>query len=126
MTESINVMAAKVDDKVALWERHPDHPTGEVWIVGDGTQHEVALTLRVVSLLKSGVLVRMQVFSEPDPLVTTEDKPTTTSTLPVGYESMTAADVVAAVDSWTADEIAAAREYEQANKARTTVLKALG
>jgi hypothetical protein len=126
MAELINVMAAKVDDKVALWERHPDHPTGEVWIVGDGTQHEVALTPRVVSLLKSGVLIRMQVFSEPDPLVTTEAESTITPTLPTGYESMTAADVVADVDSWTTDEIAAAREYEQANKARVTVLKALG
>lgn len=126
MADLINVMAAKVDDRVALWERHPDHPTGEVWIVGDGTQHEVALTPRVVSLLKSGVLIRVQVYSEPDPLVTTEDNPTTTPTLPTGYESMTVADVVAAVDSWTAEQVSAAREYEHANKARTTVLKALG
>lgn len=126
MTDLIKVMAAKVDDRVALWEVHPDHPTGEVWIVGDGTQHEVALTPRVVSLLKSGVLIRVQVFSEPDPLVTTENESTPAHTLPTGYESMTAAEVVAAVDSWTDDEIAAAREYEQDNKARTTVLKALG
>lgn len=66
MTEIISVMAAKVDDRVALWERHPDHPTGEIWIVGDGQPHEVALTPRVVALLKDGTLLQVQTFSEPE------------------------------------------------------------
>jgi len=122
MTDLIKVMAAKVDDRVTLWEVHPDHPTGEVWIVGDGTSHEVASTPRVLALLTAGALIRLQAHTAPSPQPAENDAATA---LPAGYEIMTAADVVAAVDSWTADQIAAALEYEHANKVRTTVMKAL-
>jgi hypothetical protein len=123
MPELIKVMATKVDDRVTLWEVHPDHPTGEVWIVGDGKAHEVAVTPRVQTLLNTGALIRLQahVESEPQPA-----EPEPVVVLPDGYEAMTAADVVASIPSWTPDEIATVREYEQANKARSTVLKALG
>ena len=123
MTDLIKVMAAKVDDRVAMWEVHPDHPTGEVWIVGDGQAHEVAATPRVQTLLNAGTLIRLQSHMDITPQPVESD---TAMALPSGYETMTASDVVAAIPSWTADEITAVREYEQANKARTTVLKALG
>ena len=40
---------------VALWERHPAHPGGEVFLFGDGV-FEVALTPAVEARLRSGVL----------------------------------------------------------------------
>jgi hypothetical protein len=40
---------------VALWERHPDHPGGEVFLYGDAV-FEVALTPAVEARLRSGVL----------------------------------------------------------------------
>lgn len=40
---------------VALWERHPDHPNGEVFLYGDAV-FEVALTPAVEARLRSGVL----------------------------------------------------------------------
>jgi len=123
MTDLIKVMAAKVDDRVALWEVHPDHPTGEVWIVGDGRAHDVAVTHRVQGLLSTGVLIQLQTHAADNAQSIESEH---VSVLPSGYETMTAADVVAAVPSWTADEIESARAYEQANKARATVLKALG
>lgn len=40
---------------VALWERHPDHPGGEVFLYGDAI-FEVARTPAVEARLRSGVL----------------------------------------------------------------------
>ena len=42
--------------RVALWEVHPDHPGGEVYIADDQA-HEVALTRRVQAALGRGWLV---------------------------------------------------------------------
>lgn len=48
------------DNRVALWERHPAHPGGEVFIAGEG-EHDVAATPAVQTRLKSGVLVEVAV-----------------------------------------------------------------
>lgn len=45
-------------NKVALWERHPDHPNGEVFIVGED-EYEVAETPQVKALLKRDILVEV-------------------------------------------------------------------
>lgn len=45
------------DNMVALWERHPDHPGGEVFITGMKAV-KVALTPAVQTRLKDGRLVR--------------------------------------------------------------------
>ncbi len=55
--------------QVALWERHPDHPGGEVFLAGNGV-FDVALTPAVESRLKSGKLVKAAVDA-----VDTVDKP---------------------------------------------------
>lgn len=50
-------------ERVALWERHPDHPGGEIFISGE-TAVSVAETQAVQARLKSGVLVLCE---EPEP-----------------------------------------------------------
>lgn len=56
------VKAAK-PGRVALWERHPDHPSGEVFIHTDKPV-EVAMTPAVQVRLKSGVLVLAEMERE--------------------------------------------------------------
>lgn len=58
----IRVKSGLPDNRVALWERHPDHPNGEVFIAGEG-EHDVAATPAVVERLKRGALVEV----EPEP-----------------------------------------------------------
>lgn len=41
---------------VALWERHPAHPGGEVWLTGPG-EFKVAVTPAVEARLRNGRLV---------------------------------------------------------------------
>lgn len=125
MAELINVMAGKVDDRVVLWEVHPDHPDGEIWLVADGQAYTVAHTQQVETRLKSGALIRVELYSELDPPVETDDVQVE-SVLPDGYETMTVADVLATLDSWTEEQINTIREYEQAHKGRKTILEAIG
>ena len=47
------------NDRVALWERHPDHPGGEVFIAGEG-EHQVGKTPQVKTLLARGVLIEVK------------------------------------------------------------------
>ena len=57
--DTIRVQVAEPDmGTVALGERHPDHPEGEVFIVGRG-EVEVALTPAVASRLQRGELVEV-------------------------------------------------------------------
>ena len=114
MIEIIKVTAAKNDDQVVLWEVHEDHPSGEVWIVGDGQAYEVALTPRVQARLNSRALLRIEAERAPDDAEPIE-----------GYDDMTATEIVALVDTLTDDEKVAIAEYEAAHKNRITVLKAL-
>jgi hypothetical protein len=58
----VTVKAAKEDNRVVLWETHPDHitkdnPTGEIFITGDGKTHTVARTPEVEKRLRDRTLV---------------------------------------------------------------------
>ncbi len=70
MAEIIKVKAAD-PNQVALWERHEDHPDGEVFVSG---RHmvEVALTAKVQRLLANGTLVKVEPEAPP-----TEEMPKT-------------------------------------------------
>ena len=87
MTDTIKVQSARHDDRIALYEVHPDHPEGEVFIAGpkrnkldndgkavldkDGQPVridnvvEVAETPNVLEALKNGDLVK--VGGKPQP-----------------------------------------------------------
>lgn len=54
MTNLIWVQPGKDDGRVALFEQHPDHPDGEVFVAGPSVQ--VALTAMVQRKLASGEL----------------------------------------------------------------------
>ena len=51
---------------VALWERHPEHPGGEVFLAGGG-EFEVALTPAVAARLRDGRLVAVDRVDTVDP-----------------------------------------------------------
>lgn len=51
------IKVKSVDGK-PFWERHPDHPGGEVWVAGSQVA-EVALTASVHSALRNERLVRV-------------------------------------------------------------------
>lgn len=55
----ITVKSTLPPDHVALWERHPDHPGGEVYIA-DNDEHQVAETMAVRAALGRGVLVEVK------------------------------------------------------------------
>jgi hypothetical protein len=54
----ISVRGAGNDRKVALWERHPQHPEGEAFVVNEDVSREVAETPTVKRLIAEGVLVK--------------------------------------------------------------------
>ena len=57
----IKVKAGDPNNKrVVLWERHPDHPNGEVFIAGGKDTHTVARTPQVAALLANGRLVEVK------------------------------------------------------------------
>ena len=119
MPTLITVMAASVNSKVVLWEVHPDHPTGEAFVSGDGRSVQVALTPAIQQKLDAGALIRV-VTVQPEPPVTPEP------VVPIaGYDSMTAAAVIEQLSALTDAEKAAVLAYEVAHKNRATVLKAL-
>lgn len=55
--EVIVVEAAQEDGRVALWEKHPDHPGGEVYITAGSGRHKVARTPAVLRALAEGKLI---------------------------------------------------------------------
>lgn len=61
---TIRVRSGRQDNRVALWEQHPDHPGGEVFVAGSRVV-EVAQTARVLALLRVGVLVRAEAAAVP-------------------------------------------------------------
>ena len=130
MSELVKVMPARNDDQVVLWEVHPDHPDGEIWIVGDGTSYLVALTHRVRQRINEGQLIRLQSVDVADEVLATTDATedsTESVTEPfMGYDSMTAAQIVATIATLDDDQRSAVLAYESAHENRKTVLKALG
>lgn len=71
MAELILVKAAS-PERVALWERHADHPDNEVYVAGEDAVL-VALTPLVDRKLKQGVLIRIE--PAQDEMPATEDTP---------------------------------------------------
>lgn len=116
MTDTIKVISAKTDgNTVLLWERHPNHPGGEVYIIQNGKSHQVHPTVQVNRLLSTGLLVKVQ--QEP------EDEP---ETEPVeGYDEMTAAAIIEMAAELDDHEKAVFAGYESRHKNRKTVLEAL-
>jgi hypothetical protein len=58
MAELMTVVAGNADGRVALWERDPAHPGGEVFIAGNGGPAvRVARTPAVLRALALGLLV---------------------------------------------------------------------
>jgi hypothetical protein len=63
----ITVKSSLPGNQVALWERHPDHPGGEVFVAGPD-EFEVAETAAVKKRLNDGWLVKVKLLSkEPEP-----------------------------------------------------------
>lgn len=50
---------AQAAKTVVLYERHPDHPDGEIFISGNDTVHTVAPTAAVRQKLHDGLLVEV-------------------------------------------------------------------
>lgn len=67
MAEQITVSAACLDGRVALWERHPDHPDGEVLITAGSGPVVVARTPGVLRALADGRLELAPVSAPADP-----------------------------------------------------------
>ena len=59
---------------VALWERHPAHPGGEVWLTGAGV-FDVAATPAVTARLRDGRLVLVDPAAAPTPEEPSEAPP---------------------------------------------------
>lgn len=59
------VKAANTDGRVALFERDPLHPDGEVMVYGDGRAHLVGRTAQVVALIRGEQLLELSA-SEAD------------------------------------------------------------
>jgi hypothetical protein len=67
MAKLITVKSNLADKtRVALWEVHPDHPDGEVFIADD-KEHKVAETTRVTAALRGGQLVEVRSFAKSEP-----------------------------------------------------------
>ena len=60
----IAVRAARSDHRVALNERHADHPGGAAWVTGDGQVHHVALTREVARRIGDGSLVLVEAVGD--------------------------------------------------------------
>jgi hypothetical protein len=65
----MDVLRVRVADpesnRVTLWERHPAHPGGEVWLTGAGA-FDVAATPAVVARLRDGRLVAVDPLPEEE------------------------------------------------------------
>ena len=59
MAQLITVQYARTDGRVAVWERNPDHPTGEIYIASAGT-YAVAQTAGILSALREGSLIEVR------------------------------------------------------------------
>lgn len=56
----IQVMGKGNDNRVAFWERHPDHWNGEAWVSNDGIVYEIAETPAAKTAIAEGRLVTGQ------------------------------------------------------------------
>jgi len=54
--ELVLVRSTTSDGRVIVWERNPEHPNGEVFVVGDRKEKRVALTSAILVELSKGRL----------------------------------------------------------------------
>lgn len=106
MTDLINVKPATDHCDVCLWQKHPDHPGGEVYVT-EGMIVTVALTDEVQQRLAAG---RIAQTDEP-----------ATEPLP-GYDEMTVAEAVEAMAGMGDIERIIVRQYEAAHQNRSEIL----
>jgi hypothetical protein len=79
----ISVRGAGTDNKVVLWERHPDHPDkenegdelGEAFVTNEKKWRKVAETPEVKRLIAEGVLVKKGSKEDEDGEVETASSP---------------------------------------------------
>jgi hypothetical protein len=67
-------VADPTSSTVALWERHPAHPGGEVWLIGAG-EFDVAATPAVEARLRDGRLIPVEPAAAPAPAVESAPPP---------------------------------------------------
>ena len=108
MTELVTVKGETYDNKIALWERNPAHPSGEAY-VADGMIAQVALTPEVQTRLGSGLLVL------------TDEQPNEPFE---GYATMSADKIAAHIEGLGDIERVIVRQYEATHKKRTVVIEA--
>lgn len=72
MSELVTVKSATDDEKVVLWERHPDHPGQEAYVAGVNPV-VVALTDEVQRRIKSGALVLVQTDEPTEESASTDE-----------------------------------------------------
>lgn len=153
MLDLIWVQPGLSDGRVALLERHPQHPTGEAFVTGPPVQ--VALTPAVERRLASGVLVQVDAPKPPveEPpkhktreeiqreiealggkAVGNEDAPkptpdpfdaTARAILLTNFDGLSAKEIVEQAGEWSAELRATLYAYEAASGGRVTVLAAL-
>ncbi|MCC6457274.1 MAG: hypothetical protein IT328_20135 [Caldilineaceae bacterium] len=107
--------------RVALWEKHPAHPEGEVFVVGQ-VPATVALTQFVYKRIADGFV---EVVPEVKPAESEQTEPPTPTAPWEGYEEATVDEVLERLAEADEATRAAVLAYEQAGKARKGVLEAL-
>lgn len=115
MAELILVKAAD-PERVALWERHADHPNEEAWVAGEDAVL-VALTPMVQKKLDQGVLTRIEPAQTPSEATDTDPEPF------AGYDSLTVAQILERKAELSAAEWEIVCEYEQAHKNRKGIME---
>lgn len=104
--ELITVKAAQTG-RVALWERNPAHPGGEVFVAGDLVV-QVALTPEVQTRLNNGLLLLVETAPAGPPWD--------------GYDDMDAAAIVERLAGMGDTERIVVRQYEAAHQNRPEVM----
>lgn len=59
MANMMQVQAANGDGRIVIWEKHPDHPSGEIFVSGNQQKVTVARTPAVMDKLRSGDLLEI-------------------------------------------------------------------
>jgi len=67
MVDLITVCAGLNDGRIAIWDRHPDHPGGELILAGDGSEARAARTPAVLRALADGRLVEVEAVADRTP-----------------------------------------------------------
>lgn len=95
-----------VENRVALWQKHPDHPGGEVFVAGDIVA-QVALTDEVKERIRN------------EWIAATEETP---SPPWAGYDSDTDATILARLAVMTDVERILVRQYEAVHQNRASIM----